>query len=111
MVPNIANVMGMIGDRLDVIIQVGIEMLSSLPLVACSLDHVKQVGNDAGSNKSLAVLIEIDSPGVTAAPRKDVELMPRGMLTPDGRIERCALVVWCSRFTDTRMGEDAMAPV
>ena len=50
-----AQVVAVIGDRLDVVIGVGIEVLARLPLVAAPLDDVIEVRDDAGGDEHLAV--------------------------------------------------------
>src|SRR5207244_427526 len=56
-----AGVMQMVGDGFDVVENVGVEMLSALPLVARALNHVPEMRNDAGLDETLAVLVEIDT--------------------------------------------------
>ena len=59
----------MIGDCLDVVVRVCIEMLARLPFVAASLNHVVKVGDDARGDDHLAARkVEIDAPGVVTGP-------------------------------------------
>ena len=63
----------MIGDRLDVVVGVRIEVGAPLPLVAGALDDVEQMRNHAGRQKRLAVVVEVDAPGIAGAVAKDLE--------------------------------------
>src|SRR4051812_5971225 len=56
-VPLIARVMAVVGDRLDVVVGVRIEMLPRLPLIAPARNDVKDVRDDAGRREKVAVLI------------------------------------------------------
>ncbi len=78
----------MVGDRLDVVIGVGIEVGPGLPFVPSPLDHLVQVGDHAGGLERLAVLVEVDAPGVARPVGKDLELMLRRMIAPDPGVDR-----------------------
>ena len=83
-----AEVMPVIGDGLDVVVGVGIEMLARLPLVPASLDHVVEVGDDAGGDEHLAAGVEVDAPGVAGAVGEDLEGVPGRVIAPDAGVDR-----------------------
>src|SRR5436190_17872967 len=62
--PLVARPMHMVSYRLNIVIDVGVEMRSRLALVARSLNHVEQVRNDARLDEALTVLVEINSPWI-----------------------------------------------
>ena len=72
-----AQVVPVVGDGLDVVVRVRIEMLARLALVAAALNHVVEMGDDAGGDEHLAVCIEIDAPGVAGAVGEDLEDVAR----------------------------------
>ncbi len=78
-----AKIMQVIGDRHDVAVSVGIEMLSTLPLISGSLNDVIQVRNHAGGDECLAVIVEVDAPRIARPVCEHVEFMPCRMVTPD----------------------------
>ena len=101
----------MVGDGLDVVVRVGIEMLAGLALVAAALDDVVKMRDDAGGDEHLAARVEVDAPGVAGAVGEDLEDVPRRVVAPDAGVDRHALVVRRARLADARVGEDAVAAV
>ena len=86
-----AEVVPVVGDRLDVVVGVGIEMLARLPLVPAPLDHVIEMRDDAGRDDHLAAGVEVDAPGVAGAVGEDLEDVPGRVVAPDARVDRaCA---------------------
>ena len=83
----------MIGDGLDVVVRVGIEVLARLPLVAPALDHVIEVRDDAGRDDHLAAGVEVDAPGVARAVGEDLEDVAGRVVAPDARVDRRAIGV------------------
>ena len=83
----------MVGDRLDVVVGVGVEVLARLPLVTAALGDVVEVRDDAGGDDHLPVLVEVDAPGVARAVGEDLEDVPGRMVPPDAGVDRRALVV------------------
>ena len=67
MILDLADVMQVISNRLDVFECVGIEVLTALPVIASPLDHVPQVRNDAGGDEGLATIIKVNTPRVTGS--------------------------------------------
>ncbi len=110
-VPLVAQVVQMIGNSRDVGIGEGIEMVPRLPIVARPLDDVKQMRNDTGRAKSLAVVVEVDPPGIAGSLGEDLELMLERMIAPDAGIDGNALVIRRTRLADFRMREDAVAAI
>src|SRR3954447_822986 len=62
-----AYIMSMVCDRLNVGIDIRIEMLARLPLVSGALNDVIQVRNNAGGRERLTMFVEVDAPGVAGA--------------------------------------------
>ena len=110
-VRRVADPVAVVGDGLDVVVGVGIEVLAGLPLVAAALNHVIQVRDDAGGDERLAVVVEIDAPGIARAVGEDLEDVPRRVIAPDAGVDRRALVVGRARLADLRMREHAVAAV
>ena len=78
----------MVGDRLNVVVGIRVEVLPGLALIAAALNDVIQVRNHAGRDEALAVVVEIDAPGIARAFGEDFERVPRGMIAPDAGVER-----------------------
>ena len=57
-----ADVVAVVGDRLDVVVGVRVEVLARLALVAAALDDVEAVRDDAGLDERLAVVVEVERP-------------------------------------------------
>ena len=86
-------------------------MRPGLPLVAAALDDVVEVRDDAGGDERLAVLVEVDAPGVARAVGEDLEVVPRRVIAPDAGVDRDAVGVGRAGLADARVGEDAVAAV
>ncbi len=78
--------MPMIGDGVDVVVGVRVEVRAGLPLVSRTLDDVVQVRNHAGRAERLAVVVEIDAPRIAGSFGEDFELVPRGMISPNAAL-------------------------
>ena len=85
--------MSVVGNRFDVVVDIRVEVLSALPFITGTLNHVIQMGYHAGRDESLPLGIEVDAPRIAGAPGKDFELVALRMVTPDACIERCAFVI------------------
>src|SRR3954452_9852234 len=83
-----ADVMPMVGNRLNVGVRIRIEMLAGLALVSGALNDVKQVRNDAGRAKRLAMFIEVDAPRIACPFGENFEIMPRWVESPDAGVNR-----------------------
>ena len=106
-----ADVVAVVGDRLDVVVGVRVEVRPGLPLVPAALDHVVEVRDHAGGEEGLAVLVEVDAPGVARAVGEDLELVLRRVIAPDPGVDRDAVLVGRAGLADLRVGEDAVAAV
>src|SRR4030095_1608165 len=102
--PALARPMHMIPVLLDVFVNVGMNglaaaggiaarllgvdgiVLSTLPFNARALNHMPEMRNDAHLGKELPVLIEVDSPGITAALRENLKLVTSRMVSPNTRV-------------------------
>src|SRR5947209_17670554 len=82
-VPLVAGVVAVVGDRLDVVIGVGVEVLAGLPLIACAGNDVNDVRDDAGGGEEVSKLVVVEAPWVARAVGEDFELMPHGMIAPN----------------------------
>ena len=105
------NIMTMVGDGFDIVVGVRIEVQATLTFVARSLNDVIQVRNNTRREESLAAVVEIDSPRIARAVRKDLERMTSRMVSPDSCIDPLTIFVCGPWFADARMGENTMATI
>src|SRR5947209_8202535 len=110
-VPLVAGVVAVVGDRLDVVVGVGVEMLAGLPLVASAGNDVKDVRDDAGGGEEISILVVVEAPRVARAVGEDFELVANRMIAPDAGVERHPLVGRRARLADLAVREDAVAAV
>src|SRR5262245_38679788 len=109
--PLAAGPVDVIGDRLDIVIDVGIKMRASLPVVASTLNNVEQVRDHAGLDKALAIWIEINAPGIARSFREHFEHLFDRMIAPHPGVDASAFAVGGAGLSDVRMGEHSMATV
>src|SRR5689334_14613966 len=95
-----ADVVPVVGDRLNVGVCVEFEVLARLPLVASALDDVIQVRNHARCAKRLAMIVEVDTPGIAGALGEYFKLLTRWMIAPDARVDRDAFALGRARFAN-----------
>ena len=107
----IASIMGVVGDGLDILVSMRIEVLPGLPLIPTAGYNMVKMRNDAGSDEPLAMLVVIQPPRVTGAFGEDFKLMPQGMVTPHSSIDGNAFVLRRAWFADLAVREDPMAAV
>ena len=129
----IARVMNVVGHRFDILIHVrencfatvaltalfvtrrfvGIdgEMFAALPLITPALNHVKQMRNDAGFFKQLAVFVEIKTPRIARAFGENFKNLFRGMITPDAGIDPLTFAFGRAGFADERRTKNAVTTV
>ncbi len=100
-----------IGDRADVVVGEGIEMLAGLTLVACAGQHVVEVRDDAGRDEEVAAGVVIQPPGIAAALGEHFEDMARRVVAPDPRVDLHPTVVRRAGSADDGMREDPVAAV
>src|SRR5207245_9361251 len=98
--PFIARPVNVIGNGLEVVINVGIEMRTGLPLVARALNDVEQVWNDAGLDEALALFVEVNAPGIAGAFGEDLEAVLGGMIAPNAGVDARALAVGRAGLAD-----------
>ena len=107
----VAGVVDVVGGLPDVVEGERVEVLPGLALVTPALDDVPQVRDDARLGPELAVLVEIDAPGVACALREHLELVLRRVVAPDAGVDFRPLEVARARLAHVGVGEHAMAPV
>ena len=100
-----------IRDRLDVVVGVGLEMLTGLTLVAGARQHMVKVGDHAGRDEHIPAGVEIEAPGIARALGEDLELPRAGVEAPDAGVDLPALLGRRTRLADHRVREDAVAAV
>jgi hypothetical protein len=82
-----------VGDGLNVLVGVLVLVLSALAVVAPALDHVPEVRDDAGLDEHLAVLVEVDAPGIAGSLGEPFKDLLEGVIAPDRGVHGDALVV------------------
>ena len=102
---------GVVADRLDGRIGVGVEVGAGLFVVDAALDDVEEVGDDATGGKAVAEIIEVEAPRIGEATCEDFEIAGLGVEAPDASIEVEAVVLRRTRFSDERVGKNALATV
>src|SRR5262245_34411164 len=84
--------MTMIGNRLNVAVDVWIEVLSALTLIDAAGDHVKQMWNDARRDEQLSFGIVIDAPRVTESMGDHLEHVFSRVIAPDTTVDLDAVL-------------------
>ena len=82
-----ADPVHMVGDGLDVVVDVRVEVLAGLALVSRALDDVIQVLDHAGGREGVAVVVEVEAPRIAGAFGEDFEHVLRRMEAPDPAVE------------------------
>ena len=100
-----------LGNGLDVIINMGIKMFPGLSMKAPALHNVPKVWDYAGGNESLSSIIEVYPPWVTSAPAKHFEFFLGGMIAPHASVDALAFAIRCSGFADIAMSEHTVASI
>ena len=106
-----ADPVPVIGDGLDVVVGVRIEVLARLPLVPSALDDVVEVLDDARGREGVAVVVEVEPPRVARALGEDFEDVPGRVIAPDAAVERRAVGVRRAGLADLRVREHAVRAV
>src|SRR5690348_11452573 len=91
--PGVAEVVPVIGDRLDIVVSVRVEMRAGLPRIARTLDHMEEVRNHAGLDEKIALLAPVHAPWIARPLGKDLEFLLLRMEPPDARIDLHAILV------------------
>src|SRR5882672_6403074 len=107
----VADPMDVIGEGLDVVVNVRIEMRASLSFKAAALNHVKEMRDDTGFDDALAVFVEVDAPRIAGAFGEQFERVLGWMITPDTGVQAGAFAVWRAGFADVGVSENALATV
>ena len=81
-VADVAGIVQMICNRLDIVVGVGVDVITALSLVAPALDHVIHVRDHAGSDEGVTVIIKVNTPWVTGPTRKRFKDVSCGVVTP-----------------------------
>src|SRR5438874_1457681 len=106
-----AEVVPVIGDRLNVVVGEGIEVRARLAVVAPALDHVEEMRNHAGLNDALPARVEIDAPRIARPFREKLELPPHWMKAPHPGVQVYTLFFGRAGRADIRLREHAVAAV
>jgi len=102
---------GVVADRLDGRVGVGVEVGAGLFVVDAALDDVEEMGDDAAGGKAVAEVIEVEAPRIGEAASEDFEFASFGVEAPDAGVEVEAVVFGSARFPDEGVGENALAAV
>ena len=105
------TVVQVIGNGLDVVVRIWIEVLAGLSGIAAALRQMKQMRNHARTDEPIAVLVEVDSPGIAGPVRVDFELVSHRMVPPHAGVQRSPVFFGRPRFANVGMGEHAMATI
>ena len=76
-----------IGDRLDVAVDVRIEMLAALAMVDAAGDDVPEVRDHARADEELPLGVVVDAPRVAEAVGDDLEHVLRRVVPPDAAVD------------------------
>ena len=79
--------MTMIRDRLDIGVDVRIEVLSALALIDAAGHHVPEMGDDTRAHQQLALGVVVDAPGIAEAVRDDLEAILRRVVAPHAAVD------------------------
>ena len=109
--PVLADPVHVVGHRLDVVEDVGVEVPARLPLVACAGNHVVEVLDHAGGREGVAVVVEVESPRIARALGEHLEGPRRRVIAPDRPVQPLALGVRSAGLADVRVREDAVRAV
>src|SRR5262245_621453 len=83
--------MPVIRDRLNVAVDVGIEVLASLALIDAAGNDVKQMWNEAVGDEELPLGVVVDSPRIAEPVRDDLEHILRRVVPPHAAIDLDAI--------------------
>src|SRR5436190_8320121 len=86
-------------------------MFAALPFEARPLNHVPEMRDDAHLREELAVLVEVDAPGIATAFGEHFKDVPCGMITPHAGIHPLPLAVGRARLADVRRAEHAVTSI
>jgi hypothetical protein len=76
-----------IGDCLNIAVDVRVEVLPTLPVIQPSRDHVPQMRNDACRDEELSFGVIVNTPRVAESMRNDLESFLGRMISPNTAID------------------------
>src|SRR5262245_28804541 len=79
--------MAVIGDGLDVAVNVRVEVLPALPHVDAAGNHVEEVWNDAGADEQLAFGVVVDPPRIAETVSDDLEDVAGRVIAPHPAVD------------------------
>ncbi len=103
--------MEVVGGGVDEVVGVAVIILAVHALVVRAGDGMPQMADDAVGEEGLAVLVEVEAPGVGGAVADDFKGLAGRVIAPDAAVEGGALVVGSAGPADARLGQDAVAAV
>ena len=106
-----ARVVGVIGNRLNIVVGERIEMLAGLTLITGAGQNVVKVRNHAGRIEEFAAGIEIQPPRIARAFGEHLEDLASRVEAPNTRINFHALFVGRTWAADDGMREDAVVTI
>ena len=77
----------MVGDRLDVAVDVRVEVLAALAVVDAAGNHVPEVRDDARADEQLALGVVVDAPRIAEAVRDDLEDVLGRVIPPHAAVD------------------------
>ena len=107
----VADPVHMVGNGLHVVEDVRIEVLAGLPFVAAARNEVIQVLDHAGGRERVAVVVEIQAPGIAGALGEDLENLAGRVIAPDRAVQFLTLGLRRSRLADVGVREDPVRAI
>src|SRR5690606_29181296 len=95
----------MISDFLDIIIGIGVEVLTRLAQVSGSLYGMEHVWNHTNGDKGVTVFIKVNPPGIACSLTEQFKLLRNGMVSPYSGVQFDPLLIRSSGLTHVGMGE------
>ena len=83
----VRRAMAMVGDGLNVAVDVRVEVLAALAMVDPARHHVEQVRDDARADEQLSLRVVVDAPRIAEAVGDDLEDVFRRVIPPDAAVD------------------------
>ena len=80
-----------VGDSLDVIVNVRSNMLAALAVIESAGDHIPEVRDDTCRHEDLTVVVEVEAPRIAEAMRDDFEAILRRVIAPNTTVDKYAV--------------------
>ena len=80
-----------VGDGLDVIVNVGTNVRAALTVIESAWDHIPEVRNDTCGQEDLTVVVEVEAPRIAEAMRDDFEEILCRVITPHTAVDKHAV--------------------